>query len=112
MVESGPAVMTKATSKASATASASRLCARLGGKFERTKCCSSGTAAAGFAIGAPPAGAGAHGPILFRVAAVHTPLGSQSRPLCQLERLPTTHNARGRKKLGTFDHARGPMPLS
>src|SRR5260370_16594024 len=92
MVESGPAVMTKATSKASATASASRLCARLGGKFERTKCCSSSTAAAGFAIGTPPAGAGAHGPILFRVAAVHTPLAPHSPPLSPLHPLPPPHH--------------------
>jgi hypothetical protein len=35
MVDSGPAVMTKATSKASTTVRASRRCARLGDKVER-----------------------------------------------------------------------------
>jgi hypothetical protein len=52
MVESGPAVMKNATSKASTTARASRLCARPGDKFERMKCCSSGTTAVVFTIGA------------------------------------------------------------
>jgi Tetratricopeptide repeat len=54
MAPSGPAVMTKATSKASTTASASRRCARLGDKVERMKCCSSGTATAVIVIGAIP----------------------------------------------------------
>ena len=95
MVESGPAVMTKAMSKPSATASASRLCARLGDKFERTNCCSSSTAAAVFAIGAAPYGLKRAQPILFGIAAPHTrPPGSQSRPFCQLEGLATTHDVR------------------
>jgi len=54
IVESGPAVMTKAATKASTTARARRRWARLGDKVERKKCCSSGTAAAVFAIGATP----------------------------------------------------------
>src|SRR5215813_13067619 len=72
MVDSGPAVMAKATSKASTTARARRRCARLGDKCERTKCCSS-EAAGVFAIGAPPAGQGLERrePILFPVAALH-----------------------------------------
>src|SRR5438067_2182251 len=95
MVESGPAVMIKARSNASATPSASRLCARLGGKFERTNCCSSSTAAAVFAIGAAPYGLERAQPISFGIAALHTrPPGSQSRPFCQLEGLATTHDAR------------------
>ena len=53
-VESGPAVMKKATSKTSTTPRASRLCARPGDKLERMKCCSSGTTAAVFTIGATP----------------------------------------------------------
>src|SRR3954454_21022711 len=52
MVESGPSVIRKATSKASTTAIASRLWARLGGKLERMKFCSSGAATAVFTIGA------------------------------------------------------------
>src|SRR5207244_2701440 len=52
MVESGQAVMKKATSKASTTARASRLCPRLGDKLERMKFCSSGTVTAVFTIGA------------------------------------------------------------
>ena len=60
------------TSKASTTARARRRCARLGDKWERMKCCSSGTAAAVFAIGATPAqGLERTEPILFRVAALH-----------------------------------------
>src|ERR1700722_16965276 len=42
-VESGPAVMKKATSKASTIARASRRSARSGDKLERMKCCFSGT---------------------------------------------------------------------
>src|ERR1700704_2047193 len=56
MVESGPAVMKKATSKTSTTPRASRLCARLGDKLERMKCCSSGTTVAVFSIGATRSG--------------------------------------------------------
>jgi hypothetical protein len=40
--------MTKATSKASATQSASRFCTGPGGKLEMMKCCSSGAIAAVF----------------------------------------------------------------
>src|SRR5258705_1011342 len=54
MLESIPAVMKKATSKTSTTPRASRLCARPGDKLERMKCCSSGTTAAVFTIGATP----------------------------------------------------------
>src|SRR5258705_3218248 len=50
MVESGPAVMKKATSKAITTARASRFCVRPGDKLERKKCCSSGSTAAVFTI--------------------------------------------------------------
>src|SRR3979411_2864324 len=53
MVESGPAVIKKATSKASTTAKASHFCARPGDKLERMKCCSSGTKVSVFTIGAP-----------------------------------------------------------
>src|SRR5258706_3328248 len=52
MRESGPAVMKKATSKASMTARARCLCARVGGKLERTKCSSSRSTAAVLTIGA------------------------------------------------------------
>src|ERR1700730_12328451 len=52
MVESAPSVMKKATSKASTTTRARRLCAGLGGKLARKKCRSSGTTAAVFTIGA------------------------------------------------------------
>src|SRR6266481_3096509 len=52
MVESGPAAMKNATSKAITTARASRFCARPGDKLERMKCCSSGSTAAVFTIGA------------------------------------------------------------
>src|ERR1700692_2240078 len=51
-VESGPVVMKQEARKASTTARASRLCARPGDKFKRMKCCSSGTTAAIFTIGA------------------------------------------------------------
>src|SRR5712671_5511251 len=53
MVESGPAVIKKATSKASTTVKASHFCARPGDKLERMKCCSSGTKVSVFTIGAP-----------------------------------------------------------
>src|SRR4029077_20165054 len=47
-------------------------------KFERRKCCSSGTAAAVFALGATPQRLERPEPILFRVAALHMiPRGSQ-----------------------------------
>src|SRR6516165_4285892 len=96
MVDSGPAVVTKATSKASTTERARRRWARLGDKVERMKCCSSGTAAAVFAIGATPAGAGAHGTNLIpRRGSSHEKAGSQSRPFCHLERRVTTHDAVG-----------------
>src|ERR1700731_1837707 len=45
--------MKRTTSKTSTTARASRLCARVGDKLERIKCCSSGTTVAVFIIGAP-----------------------------------------------------------
>src|SRR2546430_12938695 len=97
MVDSGPAVMTKATSKASTTARARRRCARLGDKVERMKCCSSGTAAAVFAIGAtPPQGLERTEPNLIpRRGSSHEKAGSQSRPFCHLERQVTTHDAIG-----------------
>src|ERR1700681_660537 len=53
MVESSPSVVKKAATRASRTARASRLCAGLGDKLERMKCCPSGTTAAVFTIGAP-----------------------------------------------------------
>src|SRR5262245_54394648 len=59
--------MKNATSKASTTARARRRCAKLGDRCERTKCCSSGAAAAVFAIGAPLGGIGGYELILFRV---------------------------------------------
>src|SRR4029077_8519025 len=78
MLDSGPAVVAKAASNASTTARARRRCAKLGDKFERRKCCSSGTAAAVFAIGATPQRVERTEPILFRVAALHMiPPGSQ-----------------------------------
>src|SRR5712691_2350618 len=96
IVESGPAVMTKAATKASTTARARRRWVRLGDKVERMKCCSSGTAAAVFAIGATPAGAGAYGTNLIpRRGSSHETAGSQSRPLCHLERQVTTHDTVG-----------------
>src|SRR2546430_16979301 len=99
MVDSGPAVMTKATSKASTTARARRRCARLGDKVERMKCCSSGTAAAVFAIGAtPPQGLERTEPNLIpRRGSSHEKAGSQSRPFCHLERRGATHHAGGLK---------------
>src|ERR1700730_10580261 len=51
IVESGPAAMKNKTRKTSTTARASRRCTGPGDKLER-KCCSSGTIAAVFAIGA------------------------------------------------------------
>src|SRR3981189_979535 len=46
--------MKRAASKRTPPARASRLCARLGDKLKRMKCCSSGTTVAVFTIGATP----------------------------------------------------------
>src|SRR5260370_542333 len=68
MVESGPtSVIKKATSKASTTARASLLCAWLGDKLERMKCCSSGRTAAVFTIERLLAAAGTSGTKLIRL---------------------------------------------
>src|SRR6202163_3922951 len=53
MVESAQAAMKEAPSKASTTATASRLCALLGDKLASVKCCSSGTTTVVFTIEAP-----------------------------------------------------------
>src|SRR5262245_52318332 len=96
MVDSGPAVMTKATSKASTTARARRRCARLGGKVERMKCCSSGTAAAVFVIGATPRrGWSARNQSYSASRLFNDTAGSQSRPFCRSERQVATHDERG-----------------
>src|SRR5215813_12392342 len=88
--------MTKAATKASTTASASRVCARLGDKFERTKCCSAGTEPTVLSIGATPQGAGAHGTDFTpRRDSSRDTAGSQSRPFCHLQRQVTTHDAVG-----------------
>src|ERR1700687_4666351 len=93
MLESGQAVMKKATSKASATARANRLCARPGDKPERIKSCSFGTTTAVFTIAATLRGGSnarhkAHtaSPLLPQAASVR-------RHLCPLGRLTTSKEA-------------------
>src|SRR3984893_19571466 len=92
MLDSGPAVVAKAASNASTTARARRPCARLGDKFERRKCFSSGTAAAVFAIG-DSAAVGAHGTNLIpRRGSSHDTARLAVNPFCHLERQVTTNS--------------------
>src|SRR5258708_14185306 len=105
MRESGQAMMKKATSKASTTAEANRLCARPGDKVERMKSCSFRTTTAVFTIAATlrsgwNARHEAHtaSPLLSHAASVR-------RHFCPLGRLTTTVAASEKAGLVRFPAA-------